>query len=147
MSFLYPRLVTITRATAVQPTPGNVIVDSAGLLVVDSSGNVLTVPVDATPAAGLADYQHRDADAETLVASNVPASIQLQRLGNRPLEMLPADTPGKPTWYVFIPLNALPQGAVRTDDTIVDDLGVRYQVAGPYWDSLGHKLLVQILRT
>jgi hypothetical protein len=61
--------------------------------------------------------------------------------------MLPADTVGKPTWYIFIPLYALPMGAVRSDDTVVDDAGLRYQVVGPYWDSLGHKLLAQILRS
>jgi hypothetical protein len=83
-------------------------------------------------------------DQETVVASGVKASIQARREGQHGAVGLPADAT-KPTWYVFIPKRALANGAVRDRDIIEDDLGLRYQVIAPYWDSLGYRLSTELL--
>lgn len=117
MSFLYPRTVTITRPT--QPT-----------------------------GIGAVGYGGETTSAETaVVAAGVAASIQLAKDRGKPDANLPADA-GKTLWKVFIPVAAaVPLGTIQVRDIVTDDLGQRYQVAGPYWNSLGHNLLCERLET
>lgn len=82
---------------------------------------------------------------ETVVASGLPASIQLSRQGAKPDAMLPGDQDKRTYWKVIIPLGALAQGVARVRDLVTDDLGVRYQVLGPYFNSLGYTLLCERL--
>jgi hypothetical protein len=81
---------------------------------------------------------------ETSIATGLPASIQLAKERGKPEANLPADG-GKTLWKVFIPLSAAALGLIESRDIIKDDLGTRYQVIGPYWNSLGHNLLCERL--
>jgi hypothetical protein len=81
---------------------------------------------------------------ETLIAANLPASIQLQKSRGGQEAGLPADT-SKVYWKVLIPLAAAAKGLIQARDIVTDDLGERYQVAAPYWNSLGHNLLCERL--
>ena len=83
---------------------------------------------------------------ETVVAQGIPASIQQRTTGAKPEPDIPADASNRTMWRVFIPRRRLANGVVQEGDIVVDDLGVRYQVAGPYWNSLGYNLLVERLK-
>jgi hypothetical protein len=113
MSFLYPRLIAISRpAVADEPS--------------------------LTPA-----YSGLDPVAETPVAKDIRASIQLDRQGQNNATGLPSD--GKATlWRVLFRRE---NGLLQARDVITDDLGVRYQVLAPYWNSLGYNALVERLET
>ncbi|WP_232243723.1 hypothetical protein [Paraburkholderia sp. SOS3] len=82
---------------------------------------------------------------ETIVATGLPASIQLKKGKGRPDAGLPADAVEKTLWTVFIPRGAAQLGLIRTNDIVTDDLGERYQVSAPYWNSLGYALQVELL--
>lgn len=81
------------------------------------------------------------------ILTGLPASIQLDRTGQRPDERLPADAVGKATWKVFIPLEYAALGTIQSRDVIVDDLGIAYQVVAPYWNSLGFNCRAQVEET
>ncbi|ADE12140.1 hypothetical protein [Sideroxydans lithotrophicus] len=116
MSFLYPRAVMVTRPT--QPT-------GVGAVAYGGEQQSTETPVVATP---------------------VPANIQLAKERGKPDANLPADA-GKTLWKVFIPLQAVALGTILMRDVITDDLGQRYQVIGPYWNSLGHSCVCERLET
>ena len=127
MSFVYPRSVTIYRL------PG-FSVGSAGF--------------------GAQQYQEAQAAAvdqsvfaSTPIFSGVKCSIQEYRSGQRPTEMLPGSAIVTPTWKVYIPLRAIPLGALQSRDYFVDDVGIRYVVIDPYWNSLGHRAYCLFLET
>jgi hypothetical protein len=115
MSFVYPRVISLSRSN---------------------------VPIDTGTAN---EYSGVRPDKEMLVAENVPASIQLLNPKSKPVTNLPADTSGRTYWRVLIPLGALALGAVETHDIVTDELGARYDVIGPYFNSLGYALLVERL--
>jgi hypothetical protein len=39
----------------------------------------------------------------------------------------------------------LANGTLKVGDVMIDDLGNRYQVLAPYWDSLGYRLTCALL--
>ena len=114
MSFLYPRIVSIHRPTA-------------------------QVGVGVRPYSGLTP------SAESVVATGLPASIQQksQRQRNTP-EGLPADSSVMNGWHIFLPKRAAALGLILARDIVIDDAGLRYSVFGPYWNSLGYNLLVEL---
>lgn len=83
---------------------------------------------------------------ETAVVAGLPASIQMNKVRGMPEADLPADA-GKTHWRVFIPGSAAALGVIAVRDVLTDDLGQRYQVIAPYWNSLGHTLLCERLET
>jgi hypothetical protein len=93
---------------------------------------------------GAQPYSGMQPTQETSVASGLVASIQLSKERGKNEANLPADA-GKTLWKVFIPLSAAALGLIQVRDIVTDDLGARYQVVGPYWNSLGHNLLVERL--
>lgn len=116
-SFIYPRVVAVSRPNAT----------TAGQLG-DVGYNAQTPP-----------------SSETQLVIGLPASIQLDRNGQRNPTGLPSDAAYKPTWKVFIPRSAAALGSIQSADIITDDLGTRYSVYGPYWNSLGFRLLAIVL--
>lgn len=116
MSFLYPSTVTVTRPT--QP---------AGVGAVGYGGE-------------------QPSTEASVVASAVPASIQLAKEHGKPDAGLPGDA-NKTLWKVIIPAYAVAKGTIQARDVIADDLGVRYQVVGPYWNSLGYGCVCERLET
>lgn len=115
MSFLYPRTIAITR------------------------------PTDNTAPGYNSQYSGSTPAQETPIASDLPASIQLKKDRGRPETGLPGDTSAKSQWTILIPLGAAALGTIQTWDVATDDLGVRYQVVAPYWNSLGYALLTERL--
>jgi hypothetical protein len=93
--------------------------------------------VGAVAYGGLIETQ------ESQIAQDIPASIQLSKQGKSGAVGLPAD--GKTTWWRI--LFHGPLGLVTDRDIITDDLGIRYQVVAPYWNSLGYSLLTERLET
>lgn len=77
----------------------------------------------------------------------VPCSIQEYRSGQRPTDDLPGSTMVTPTTKIFIPARALQRGAVKVRDYVIDDLGIKYHVINPYWNSLGFRLYCVFLET
>lgn len=100
--------------------------------------------VDTTVGADT-DYSGTQESDETLVATGVRCSIQYDAGGRNPEANLPADAQGRATWKVLIPLEQAAFGTIRRNDVIVDDLGVRYQVRAPYWNSLGYNVKCETL--
>jgi hypothetical protein len=105
MSFIYPRLVTITRPNSVT-------------------------------GIGAQSYQALNKNSETIIVSNVRASIQLKRKLQVSMAKLPGDTINNTSYDVFLKLSL---GTIKERDIITDDLGCRYQVIASYWDSLGYR--------
>lgn len=108
-SFLYPRLIAVRRAPK-----------QAG--------------VGFQPAYG-GDTRAQ----ETVIASDLRASIQLTREGQRNPVGLPADGT-RPTWDIFIPRADAADGLISDRDFVEDDLGRRFQVVADEVDSLGYCL-------
>lgn len=115
MSFIYPRTIAITR------------------------------PAIDTDVGYSPTYSGTEPSTETPVAQDLPASIQMKKERGKPDPGLPADAAAKTFWTVMIPLGAAALGLIQTNDIITDDLGNRYQVNGPYWNSLGYALLTELL--
>jgi hypothetical protein len=115
MSFLYPRTISVTR------------------------------PVNDLAPGYQPNYSGLNQANETPIASGLPASIQLKKERGKPDPDLPGDASAKSFWTVFIPRGSAALGLIQTNDVITDELGVRYQVTGPYWNSLGYALLVECL--
>lgn len=103
----------------------------------------VTRPIGDT-SVGLAGYSGLSAQNETPVISGVAASIQLKKQGGSPEAGLPGDVAKKPYWAIFF---RLPNGTVQKHDIITDELGIRYQVDGCYWNSLGYNVLAEELGT
>lgn len=115
MSFLFPRTISVSR----QPP---------------ESG------FGALPPSGM------HPNTETVVLSDLPASIQQSSTAGKPEANVPADRNSASAWRIFIPLYSAPTpDLIKTNDIIVDDLGSRYQVIAPYWNSLGFNLLAERL--
>lgn len=93
---------------------------------------------------GAVDYQGLDLQAETIVVSNISASIQQAQQTRKPDANLPADTARGTIWNIFF---NQPNGTVKDRDFITDDLGIRYQVLAAYWNSLGYKAECERLQT
>jgi hypothetical protein len=122
MLTLYPRLIAVHRAITVA---GNS--DAGGL--VGYSG--MTANPDAVDSGR---------QGETVLFTNIPASIQATAAGRKKASTLPSDSVFAPTWVIYTALSALAKGSVRDRDIIIDDEGYRYEVGQAYWNILGHKI-------
>jgi hypothetical protein len=120
-SLLYPRTIAVHRAV-----PSAATNTTVGL--VGYSG------MTTEPAAG-------DTQGETVLFTNIPASIQAAQIGRKKGGALPSDVVLAPTWDIYIPASALARGSVKDRDVILDDEGIRYQVGQAYWEVLGYKLV------
>ena len=78
--------------------------------------------------------------ASAPIYSSIPCSIQEYRSGQRPVDDLPGSTLVTPTNKIYIPVRTLPLGAIKVRDYLMDDLGIRYHVINPYWNSMGYRL-------
>ncbi len=94
---------------------------------------------------GAVQYGGLSPREESVVASDVPAAIQLRTSGSSPLGQLPADATSRTFWKVLIPMGELDEGVVQTNDIVIDDLSSRYKVIGPYFTMLGYNLLTERL--
>lgn len=126
MSFIYPRTITVYRQTG---SPAGV----AGL--------------GAQPYQEPQTVGSGSVWATTPIAKGVVCSIQEYRSGERPVENLPGSTLVTPTNKIFVPLRGLARGVMKVRDYILDDLGVKYEVINPYWNSLGYRLYCVFLET
>lgn len=112
MSFMYPRIIRITR-----PNTSNAI--------------------------GAQPYQGLNTTNETVIATNIPANIQETKESRQPSTDLPGDVIRQTLWNIFF---KLPNGTVNERDIITDDLNLRYQVTGAYWNSMGYNCLCEKLQ-
>lgn len=78
--------------------------------------------------------------ASAPIFSGIQCSIQEYRSGQHGPEPLPGDTPVIPTTKIFVPAKFLALGTVQYRDYILDDIGLKYAVINPYWNSLGYRL-------
>jgi acid phosphatase family membrane protein YuiD len=97
--------------------------------------------------AGNQGYLGEMPSTETAVVSGISCSIQQKKEGRNPDASLPGDIAKRSMWRIFIPLNAVALGVIQDRDIVIDDLGIRYQVGAPYWNSLGYNLLAEKLET
>jgi hypothetical protein len=101
----------------------------------------ITRQPDNTGVGGIG-YQGQDPSTETVIASNIPANIQQGSSTRRNEADLPTDNPRGGLWNIFF---NMPNGTIFSKDVITDDLGIRYQVVDPYWNSLGYKAICERL--
>jgi len=126
MSFIYPRTISVFRNPQFAAGTANL-----GLQVYQEPQTVNGASVwKSTP-----------------MFTGVACSIQEYRSGQRPVENLPGSALVTPTWKIFIPFNALAKGSMLVRDFILDDLGIKYQVIDPYWNSLGYRAYCVFLET
>lgn len=106
-----------------------------------------TISVLRTPVND--DVSNHDYSARvpplTVIASNIPASIQLRAQTTKPNTNLPQDVSNDTYWRIFIPKKALAKGIIKKSDVIEDEEGNRYEVDGDYWNSLGYNILAKNL--
>lgn len=101
----------------------------------------------AQSGEGGLSYGGQTQGAEQQITANpVPCNIELRREGQKNATGLPGDA-NRPTYDVRIPRAALANGTIFDRDILVDGLGLRYQVVGPYWNSLGYALRVELLHS
>lgn len=98
------------------------------------------------PGVGAQGYGGELPSTETPIASGLPASIQFYKERGRNEAQLPGDV-GKTYDRILIPASAAALGLIMSRDIITDDLGLRYAVVKPYWNSLGYNLMVERLET
>lgn len=113
MSFIYPRVIRITR-------PGE--------------------QPEAVGWQGQSPSSQRP--LETQVACDIPASIQAKSAGGSNPVGLPGDGKSN-QWRVLTQLGELEDGQVKDRDIIYDDLGRRFQVIADYSNSLGANFIVE----
>ncbi|WP_407146247.1 hypothetical protein [Bradyrhizobium sp. ORS 86] len=118
---LYPRTIEVHRSRTVAGPSDNVV----GL----------------TPYSGMQQSSTSAFAGEDVLYTAIPASIQAKQTGRKKDSSLPGDAVFAPTWYIFVPKSALPKGAVRDRDIIVDDESYRYEVAQAYWNILGWRIV------
>lgn len=106
----------------------------------------ITRPTQPT-GIGAVGYGGELPSSETAIATGLPASIQLNRERGRPKAGLPGDVAENTFWKVLIPASAAANGVIRSRDIITDDLGIRYQVEGSYFNSLGYNILAERLES
>ena len=98
------------------------------------------------------EREYNDVGSIVVGTASVPCSIQFDRDGGIPLVAVPANARARGAYRVFVStsnamifgLNA-PEG-VTVGDTAIDDVGIRYQVTHPWWDSMGWQIKVERLR-
>ncbi len=95
---------------------------------------------------GAVGYGAEEVSTETQIASGIQASIQLNKQRGKQDAGLPGDSE-KTLWKILIPPQAVANGVIESRDIVTDDAGLRYQVSGPYWNSLGYNLLCELLET
>ncbi len=116
---------------------------------------VYRLPGFAGGAAGLGQQPYQEPQtagaaavwASTPVYTSVQCSIQEYRSGQRPEDNLPGSMPVTPTSKIYIPRQALPNGSIQFRDYLLDDIGIKYSVINPYWNSLGYRLYTVFLQT
>lgn len=93
-------------------------------------------------AAGNVGYMGRSRPAETLILANVKASVQCPNTGtNRTGDgKLADDAPGPVRWLIFTPKGAVPKGAIKANDIVIDDELNRYQITAAYWTPISYKI-------
>lgn len=95
---------------------------------------------NANNAVGAQPYSGVIEANETVIATALPASIQLQSKGGTPEAGTPSDAFSMSRYNIMIPAASAALGLIADRDVVVDDLGERYQVVGNYWNSLGYNL-------
>lgn len=106
-----------------------------------------TISISRPPintGAGDQGYETAPPDQETAIQAGIPANIQQRRSGGNNAVGLPGDA-RVTSHRVFF---RWPEpGLVEKRDIVTDDLGIRYQVDSPYWNSMGYRLEVVELET
>ena len=83
--------------------------------------------------------------AETVIFSGLSASIQFASDGAAPAAGVPSDAVGRTLWKVLLQASStLPPGSIQQNDVVVDDAGLRYNIAAAYWSSLGFTLRAEL---
>lgn len=100
----------------------------------------------STDAIGLTGYSGAElptssVQGETVLLTNIPASIQSGPAGRKKDGSLPTDSVFAPTWKIWIPLASVAKGVIRDRDIVKDDELYRYQVSQAYWNILGYQLI------
>jgi hypothetical protein len=96
--------------------------------------------------AGLQPYSGQSKAAEDVIATGLPASIQLNHKSGPPQGGTPSDAYNRSGYDILIPRGAAALGSICERDIVVDDLGKRYEVTGAYWNSLGYNLSAEMLQ-
>lgn len=111
MSFMYPRIVAISRPVA-----------PSGTGFVGYSG---TTPTNETVV---------------LSGVSASIQVKTTSSRERATD-LPAAPPSPIVWNVIIPLSEnIAVGTIKDRDIVTDDVGDRYQIEAAYWNSLGWSL-------
>jgi hypothetical protein len=109
---------------------------------------VKTVAGASDDTIGLTGYSGVEASTnpsnprgETVLYTKIPANIQAAAAGRKRDSGLPQDAVSNPTWTIYLPVTALPKGAVHDRDLVLGDEQCRYEVGQAYWNILGWKLM------
>lgn len=82
-------------------------------------------------------------------AQNLPASIQLTGTSGKPSDNLPTEASNETYYNVFVPLKVnhvvIARDLFKKRDMIIDDTGLRYEINGAYWDSLGFNMRCKLM--
>ncbi|QEL14783.1 hypothetical protein [Limnoglobus roseus] len=94
--------------------------------------------------AGAQPYSGLQIDNEVLIASGIPAHIQVDKQNSASPAKLPGDAVAMPVWKIIV---KVARGLARSGDVITDDLGNRYQVISADWGPMVTTCRSQLLQT
>lgn len=94
---------------------------------------------------GTVPYQGVLITDETVLFTDIPASIQKKSGSRKPTPGLPSDGLQIYIWNIFVFLPWIPKNSIKNNDIVTDDSGSRYQVFANYWDSLGYNMTAERL--
>lgn len=94
---------------------------------------------------GAIGYQGLLPSNETVLFTDIPASIQKKSGLSAPNAKLPGDVTQRYSWNIFVPKKKLPKDSIKNNDIVIDEAGSRYQVYANYWNSLGHNMTAERL--
>lgn len=118
MSFMYPRVIAVTRPSA-------------------------PVGVGYTGS-----YSGELKSTEIAVISGIAANVQAKTtMGRTVAGALPSAAPGPIVWRVFIARGLVADGVIKDRDIITDDLARRFQVEAAYQNSMGWNIACIALET
>jgi hypothetical protein len=94
---------------------------------------------------GTLPYQGVLESDETVLFTDIPASIQKKSGSRKSVAGLPSDAIQTSVWDIYVFLPWLPKDSIRNNDIVIDDAGSRYQVFANDWDSLGYNMTAERL--
>jgi len=115
-------------------------------LIYPRLANLRRRPPALGAGAGAGQYDGLQRSDETVIATDLPCNIQIDRTGRPPVTGVPGDPIGSPTYKFFFAGATVPaQDFILERDILEDELPRRYMVIAVEWQVIGTQVRAQLL--